>query len=361
MGKLYILSFLLILVFQASAQESPKELFKFAKFKFDKGEYDEALSYLSQTLDHDSTYSNAYLLRAEIKFKQEDYAWAIDDLEKAFSADTAYSSFLHKYYLLKAKSHAELDQLKKADEVYQNLLKKDNYNSELQFEYARFKFTINEPVQAIQLMNKAIKIDPKTGKYYAYRAYFTQRAYTVFPGDKKYQSIIDDYNLAIYLDATNYEFYKLRSEFKRQMGQEVEALMDYNKMIELSPDNQYAYTERGVIKMHKENYIDAIEDFSASIELYPDEAKNFRYRGLCLHNLRKYYDAYNDFSKSLELLNAKADTTEAMQKVIAETYLMRGHVLFAMGKGSEACVDFLKALDMGERKGLNYFRKYCRF
>ena len=92
MRKLYILSFLLVLVYTATAQESPRELFKFAKFKFDKGEYEEALSYLSQTLDHDSTYSNAYLLRAEIKFMQARLEAKISKLEKLEKRGTHYDS-----------------------------------------------------------------------------------------------------------------------------------------------------------------------------------------------------------------------------------------------------------------------------
>ncbi len=360
--KYFLIPFLI--AFQAFAQENPRELFKFAKFKYDKGEYSEALGYLDRALDTDPSYANAYLLRAEIHFHSEKYAKVVEDIDKAFAVDSTYSSFLNKYFLLKAKSHIYLSEIDKAQEVYEALLARDNYYSEGNFEYAQLKFMIDQPVEAIVLINKAIKIDPKLGKLYAYRAYYTQKAYTVFPGDKRYQSINDDYNLALYLDPNNYEFYKMRSEFKRQMGLELEALTDYNKMIEISPADNYAYRERGVLKMHKENYLDAVKDFTASIELYPEDAKNFRYRGLCMHNMRKYYDAYNDFSKSKDLLNSQLTQKEDsgyIKRAIDETNQMRGHTLFAMGKGSEACVDFIKALDMGERKGLNYFRKYCRF
>jgi len=355
---------LLFIVFQAVAQEDPRELFKFAKFKFDKAEYEEALNYLDQTLTVDSTYSNAYLLRAEVYYQLEDFKLAIQDLNSAFNIDSAYNGFLNKYHLLKGKAYLRLNQLDKAEETYRELISIDDYYSEVYYELANLQFLKDEPVAAIVTLNKAIKVDPKNGKYYATRAYFTSKTYTIFPGDKNYRAINDDYNLALYLDPDNYEFYKLRSEFKRQMGQEIEALGDYNKMIEIKPEENYAYTERGVLKMHKEKYIEAINDFNSSIELYPNDAKNFKYRGLCHHNMREYYDAYNDFTKSIDILNKELSAVDGQNNIksqIAQTYLMRGHSLFAMGKGSEACVDFLKALDMGERKGLNYFRKYCRF
>ncbi|GEM_PF-3177201 len=360
----YTILLLLFVVFQVKAQEDPRELFKFAKFKYDRSEYQEALAYLDKTIKADPAYSNAYLLRAEVYYEQENYDKVISDLDRAFEIEQTFSSFLNKYHILKAKTYIQQNKLEDAEKTYEDLLALEDYNSEAYFELGNLQFLMDQPTEALISINKAVKIDPKIAKFYAARAYFTQKSYTIFPGDKRYKAVNDDFNLALYLEPNNYEFYKLRSEFMRKMGQEVEALNDYNKMIELSPEENFAYTERGVLKMHEEKYIEAIEDFSSSIELFPGDADNFKYRGLCHHNLREYYDAYNDFSKSIELLNVElsdVNENEKLKSKIAQTYLMRGHSLFAMRKGSEACRDFLKALDMGERKGLNYFRKYCRF
>ena len=350
-----------IIVYQAFAAEDPRELFKFAKFKFDKSEYTEALDYLNQTISIDPKYSNAFLLRAEVYYNLKKFQLTIEDVDKALAIDTAYNSFLNKYIILKAKSYIALNDYAKAENVFSKLLSKDDYNAEAHYELANLQFIQDKPVDAILSVTKSIKIEPKNGTYYATRAYFTEKAYTVFPGDKNYQKINEDYNLAIYFEPGNYELYKMRSEFKRKMGQEVDALTDYNKMIEISPSQNYAYTERGVLKMHKENYTGAITDFNSSLEIDPQNASGFKYRGLCYHNMRKYYDAYQDFTKSIDILNGSGNGEESIKNQIAQTYLMRGHSLYAMGKGSEACVDFLKALDLGERKGLNYFRKYCRY
>ncbi len=358
--KHVLLSFLI--VYQAFAAEDPRELFKFAKFKFDKSEYTEALEYLNKTIELDPNYSNAYLLRSEVYYNLNQFELVIENVNKAISIDTAYNSFLNKYIILKGKAYIQLDKYQDAERVYNQLIADDNYNDEAYYELANLQFLNKEPVDAIVSVTKSIKIEPKKGQYYAARAYFTQNAYTIFPGDKNYRKINEDYNLAIYFEPDNYELYKMRSEFKRKMGQEVEALTDYNKMIEISPDQNYAYTERGVLKMQKENYTGAISDFNSSMEIDPNNATNFKYRGLCYHNMRKYYDAYKDFSQYIEQLNGSSQKEEeSVKNQIAQTYLMRGHALYAMGKGSEACVDFLKALDLGERKGLNYFRKYCRY
>ena len=99
----------LIVIYQAYASDNPRELFKFAKFKFDKAEYDEALTFLNQSISADSTYSSAYLLRGEIYYKIEKYEMAISDFKKAFSIDTAYSSFLNKYFILEGKAYIHLN------------------------------------------------------------------------------------------------------------------------------------------------------------------------------------------------------------------------------------------------------------
>ncbi len=350
-----------IIVYQAFASEDPRELFKFAKFKFDKSEYTEALDYLNQTISIDPKYSNALLLRAEVYYNLEKFQLTVEDVDRALAIDTTYNSFLNKYIILKAKAYIALNEYVRAENVFNRLLSQDDYNAEAHYEFANLQFIQHKPVDAILSVTKSIKIEPKNGTYYAARAYFTEKAYTVFPGDKNYQKINEDYNLAIYFEPDNYELYKMRSEFKRKMGQEIDALTDYNKMIEISPSQNYAYTERGVLKMHKENYTGAISDFNSSLEIDPQNATGFKYRGLCYHNMRKYYDAYQDFTKSIDILNGSGNNEETIKNQIAQTYLMRGHSLYAMGKGSEACVDFLKALDLGERKGLNYFRKYCRY
>lgn len=348
----------------AFSQSTPRELFKFAKFKYDNGEYTEALDYLNQTLDQDDAYVNAWLLRAEVNYILENYEKAVSDINKALELDpSSGTSHYSKYLVLKGKSYALMNKLNDAVSLFKKVLAEDPYDAAANFELGYVKYLQKENFEALDLINKAIKIEPKNAKFYAMRAMITQKTYNVFPDSDLYGKIMDDYNLAIYLDKDNYEFYKLRSDFKKAMGQSQEAMADYNKMIELDPKKNIAYTKRGILKMQEEKYSDAIEDFSTSINIHPKDANSYRYRGLCLHNLRKYYEAYNDFSKTINILNDKIDSAEnkSLKDKLADTYLMRGHSLYAMGKGSEACVDFLKALDLGERKGLNYFRKYCKY
>ena len=141
-----------------------------------------------------------------------------------------------------------------------------------------------------------------------------------------------------------------------------EAIEDYDAMIRLSPKKNDAYTSRGLIKMSQYKYRGAALDFSKSIILNPEIEKNYRYRGLCYNNLNNFRDAYKDFSKSIEMLSVQLNSTaeaHLVKNTLGETYLLRGHCLNLMGNNAQACRDFLQAHNLGVKKGLNYYRKYC--
>ncbi len=78
--------------------------------------------------------------------------------------------------------------------------------------------------------------------------------------------------------------------------------------------------------------------------------------------MSRFAEAQKDFTKSIDILTKELERTankEIVQKNLAETYLLRGHCLNLMGNNANACRDFLAAYNLGVKKGLNYYRKYC--
>ena len=147
-----------------------------------------------------------------------------------------------------------------------------------------------------------------------------------------------------------------------QMDEKELAIKDYNTVIELSPKKEEAYSKRGVIKMNNYDYRSATLDFTRSILINPNEESNYRYRGLCYNNLNNYKEAIKDFSKSIDLLTVKIENSadkDLLKNTLAETYLLRGHCFNLMGSNAQSCLDFLMAYNLGVKKGLNYYRKYC--
>jgi tetratricopeptide (TPR) repeat protein len=345
------------------AQSAPRELFKFAKFKHDNGEYEAAMAFLNQAIDADSAYSSAYLLRAEVHFALSKFFAAIHDVQQAFRLESPSPGQEAIYRTLAGRSYAALKDYKNALNELDRAIKLNSKMATALYQRSSILYRQSNYTAALDDIDKAINLSPDVAEYYAHRATMKIEYYNPVYGAEAYNSALSDINVAIALQPQGYDFYKVRSQLQRNAGQTDEALSDYNKMVTLAPEKVDAYTERGMIKLNQYQYAGAAGDFSQSIKLNPTEERNYRMRGLCNHNMENYRQAFEDFSRSIELLSQRLTTyvedKKEVQNLLAETYLMRGHSLNVMGRNSEACHDFLRAHNLGIKKGLNYYRKFC--
>ena len=343
------------------AQES-QELFKFGKFNYDKKEYKEALGFLDQALDKDSLYFNAYYLRAETYYALEQYYNAILDINKVLKTQDSAAADYVKYYITRGKSFLALDDFTNAESDLELSLDYQQENPQAYYYKAMLGLATLNFTDAIEAINTAIKYDAGVPEYYALRAQIKNKFTNPVPNSEDYQSILGDINVAIALEPQNHEFLLVKSDFLNSMGEFEAALNDYNTVIKLSPKKEEAYTERGVIKMNNYDYRSAALDFTKSIIINPDDERNYRFRGLCYNNLNNFDDAFRDFTKSIDLLNIELGSSSSKDMIrnkLGETYLLRGHCLNLMGNNAQACRDFLFAHNLGVKKGLNYYRKFC--
>jgi len=347
--------------FNVWAQES-QELFKFAKFNFDKKEYKEALGFLDQAIDTDSLYFNAYFLRAETFYELEQYYNAILDINKILKLQDSSSAENSQYYITRGKSFLALDDFTNAELDLEKSLSIEMDNSWAYYYKAMLALATINFSDAIEAINTAITYDAGIPEYYALRAKIKKTFTNPVPNSEDYQSILADINVAIALSPKNHEFFLIRSDFLNSMGEFEAALNDYSTVIKLSPKKEEAYTERGVIKMNNYDYRSAALDFTKSIIINPEDERNYRFRGLCYNNLNNLADAFRDFTKSIDLLNIELNNSSSKEMIknkLGETYLLRGHCLNLMGNDAQACRDFLFAHNLGVKKGLNYYRKFC--
>lgn len=362
MGKVSTiwLTFLLLVSF-LQAQDS-QENFKFGKFKYDNGQFQESLEFLNKALQEDSLYINAYFLRAEVYYEIGQYYNAVLDINRILRLEETQSAYAGNYYLTRGKSFLGLKDYSNAEIDFE---KSQSYlpdNADLFYYKGKLKIETNVLMEALSNIDASIQFQSDEPKYYALRAQIKIHHFNPAPNSEDYQSVLGDINVAIALDPDNPEYYIVRSNFLKSMGEVTAALNDYNTVIELSPKKEGAYTSRGVIKMNNYEYRSAALDFTKSIVINPDDERNYRYRGLCYNNLNNFADALKDFTKSIDLLTILLDDSaekEPIKNTLAETYLLRGHCLNLMGNNAQACRDFLMAHNLGIRKGLNYYRKFC--
>ncbi len=360
--KKCILYVILIFAFLSEVNgQAARENFKFAKFKFDNKEYKNALDFLNKAVYEDSLYVNAYYLRAATQYELQNYFHALMDIEKVFELEDEDVSSIGEYYLLRGKIYLGIEEYDQALVDLNRAISDLEDNGDPYYYRGKLYNITGKKLKALSDLDHAIMVNPDKAHYYGYRAEIKIGYLNPVYGDEKYQSTLADINVAIALDPENKYYYRVRGEYLKNMGQQSEALTDYNVVIKEANEEDLPYLQRGVIKMNKYEYRSAIDDFSKSIESDPDNPNSYRYRALCFHNINMYREAYRDFSKSIDLLTSELTSTKDAdtQVLLAETFLLRGHCANLMGNSSGACRDFLRGYNLGDKKGLNFYRRNC--
>ncbi len=362
MRRIVVVLNIIMLLSNVLLAQGPRENFKFAKFKYDNGDFQEALKFLDLALSEDSLYVSAHYLRSEVHYQLGQFYNAILDINQIFKIEKSNTTLTGNYYLARAKSFLELKDYDNTRQDIEKAFSLSQGNAECYFYRAKLMIALQDYSDAISDLEAAIKIDPKNASYYILRAETKIIYQKPIKASERFKDVLSDFNSAIELEPKNYKAYLARSNFLNQMDEKEKALKDYNTVIELSPKKEEAYSKRGVLKMNNYDYRGATLDFTRSILINPNEESNYRFRGLCYNNLSNYKEAIKDFSKSIEIMTVQIENNadkEILKNTLAETYLLRGHCLNLMGNNAQSCRDFLMAYNLGVKKGLNYYRKYC--
>ncbi|MDR3681701.1 MAG: tetratricopeptide repeat protein [Flavipsychrobacter sp.] len=125
--------------------------------------------------------------------------------------------------------------------------------------------------EAIEYLDKAIKIEPQNAELYQNRA----DIYFEMSGDDKnvLQKALADCNKAISLNNHTARYYANRANVYGKMGNLDSALLDVNKCILLDSNNARAYYTRYMIHMQQAHYDDAINDVAKYLEVDPDNVE----------------------------------------------------------------------------------------
>ncbi|MCC5932150.1 MAG: hypothetical protein JJU28_23085 [Cyclobacteriaceae bacterium] len=341
---------------------SPREYFKFASFRLEKGDHNGAIEYLNRSIEIDPSYGNAYLLRAEAFYNLERYRETVVDLESAFKIEKEKNAFYSKYFLMASRAYFKLDDVSKAFDFLNSTIEAAPDNSEALQIRSEWKYKQRDYQGAIDDLDQAIYYVKNNASLYMARATLAASIYKPKANDERFVSVSKDFANAISLEPKNYDFYKKRSEFFRDAGAVEQTISDYNTMVGLNPKDFTTYRNRGLLRMQLLEYSQAIDDFSIALQMDPNDELGLRYRGMCFHNLRNYNRAISDFSKVIKKYqedhnNKKLSDSDII--VLGELFIMRGHSYQALGYNQEACSDFSRSFEMGTKKAYSYYRKFC--
>ncbi len=357
-----ILTFLLI-SYAVTATESARELFKFAKFSFEDGEYQKAISYVNQAIAIESTYSSAYVLRAEIYLKLGNYKLAIEDASRIIDTEATTSALTSNSYLLRGAAYFYLNQYRAALTDLAACVNVEPENARAYYFTGLIHINNTVLFPALENFDNAIKYDQQQGEYYYFRAKVKSDLFKPIPGTVTYNEIMDDIQSAQNLNAADYRSYDLKCKMLRLNAEHQKEiyLAELDKTIELFPDQSEFYGQRGMAQVLDYKFVAALEDFSMAMKLGGPDESLLRNRALCYHNLGQYHNALKDYNESIELMIKVFQATDdkSTKNKLAETLVMRGRTFEAAGQPDNACDDFYNAAKLGSKNGLNNYRRNC--
>ncbi len=310
--------------------------------------------------DLDYPQALAYVEQGKAKYQAGDYRSAVVAYNKALELHEG----LIEAYFQRASAKSILQDYEGALKDYNKVVNLDSLHVKAYFHRSRLKHQLGfQRDSSLADINTAIAIAPDNAELYASRAYIKANTFDLEADKINHEDAIKDLDQAIELDPTNPEFFRQRGFSKSQLGATLAAAEDFDKAISLDPENADNYNERGLIRLKIEDFTGAVDDFSKAIEIQDDLEYLFRNRGLARYNSKDMKGAVKDYTQAIGLISEELRTTKfdnAFKFKLTNAYLMRGASFVAMRNIYEACADFSKAYELGEKRALNYLKKYCR-
>lgn len=100
-------------------------------------------------------------------------------------------------------------------------------------------------------------------------AYVYSQKGNIYKMSKKYEKVLECYNIAISKDNTMPYAYCQRADYYKERGEKELAINDYSKAIEYENTNEYAYCQIGHLKILRNEKEEAWEAYNKAIEIKP--------------------------------------------------------------------------------------------
>lgn len=130
---------------------------------------------------------------------------------------------------------------------------------------------------------------------------------------------------AIAVDPTEHRYYNDRGVAFKRAGNLDRAVADYTKALEIKPDFANALNNRGVAHIERGNFEKAIEDFAGALEYGGFKSKIYTNQGLAYAMAGKHPEAVENFRKAV-----------SYRPLDYRSFLMMGRSLVRMGRKEDA-------------------------
>lgn len=294
---------------------------------------------LSSMIISDPENSNYYYRRALYYYDEEEYSLASDDIQRALVIDSTVA----EYNFVQANIYYDELKIKDAFLSYQKVIEYDSEHEGALLKLSQIELILRNYDLAIEMVNKALKIDPMNPKAYYLKG-------LIYLDSKDTSTAVSSFQTAIEVDPEHYDSYialgnvwldrdpafsesyynqalEIRPESVEalySMGvllqkeeRYVETYPIYNKILSIDSSAYFAYYNKGyVLLVSDSSYKEAITEFEYSLLYYPYYHQAYYNIGLCFENLGDYGAAEKNYRKALEIDNQYEPAAFGLSRIL---------------------------------------------
>ncbi len=294
-----------------------------------------AISYFSDAILIDSTFSLAYFNRANCYYKLGNKD-PIIDYQKSFYYDSLNYQALYQIASIQKERDINL-----AIKTYQTIIHLNKLESQAYYELGNLYYQSHLIAESIEAYTSSLSLSQDAN-------ILNDRA-GCFRVLGEYNKAISDYLLAIKLEPELAFIYNNLASIYRKQNKLDDALYYYSLALQKDVEYVLAYNNRAGLYIDLGDLDNAMQDVQKSIEIDDNYAPAYNNRGVIYYNTKKYNLALVDFDRAIELNN-----------LYAKAYLNRGICRQMIRDEDGACNDWYNAKELGVEIAKRYLNNDCQ-
>lgn len=163
----------------------------------------------------------------------------------------------------------------------------------------------NNPELAVNLLDKAIKVNPNNAAAYSNRG-------VAFKNLNRLEEAVLNYDKAIKISPDYAEAFCNRGSALQALGRTEDAIENYNMAVKFKSGYVEAYYNRGNAFQKLMRIEDALDSYNRAVELAPNFAEAYYNRGNALLELMRLDEAIGSYSRAVEIAPNFADAYWSM-------------------------------------------------
>jgi tetratricopeptide (TPR) repeat protein len=316
--------------------------------------YASALTILDVLLEQDSTFTDAYYQRGQVKEKLQDISGAIADYTQVIYLQPTVKAYisiaiikftqgnlsavitntqaainldnnspiahrlLAQAYQKQNQNVAAIATYKKATRCY---IEKGDKNN------ARYCF---EQIEKLNQTTEIVNVNLVHTNNIIISDFLKQAIAKTETGD--YYGALTDLDWLLNIDPDLSEALCLRGLIAAKFGNQKKAITDFAKAIQLEPHNPKWQYQRGIARLYLEDSYGALQEFTDLLKQEPINTDYLLQRGKAYVQLQQYDEAFKDYANAL-----------AIEPNNGELYLACGDVRAILENTKDALTDYQKA------------------